>query len=154
MELLSIFILLFLSIVLAAVEAFLIPGFGMAGIAALGCFIGANALAFTFYGTVAGFGLLGVSTLLFAGAGYWVFTSRSMDKIALKRNIDSTAASEAQLSIHPGDKGRALTRLALVGNAEIEGRIVEVKSADGFLDEGTPVVVTRVENAQIWVRRK
>ena len=48
----------------------------------------------------------------------------------------------------------AITRLALIGNADIGGRTVEVKSADGFLDEGTPVVVVRVEDAQITVKKK
>ena len=46
------------------------------------------------------------------------------------------------------------TRLALIGNADIGGRLVEVKSADGFLDEGTPVIVVRVEDAQITVKKK
>ena len=44
--------------------------------------------------------------------------------------------------------------LALIGNADIGGRLVEVKSADGFLDEGTPVIVVRVEDAQITVKKK
>ena len=54
----------------------------------------------------------------------------------------------------PRDEGVAITRLALIGNADIGGRTVEVKSADGFLDEGTPVVVVRVEDAQITVKKK
>lgn len=154
MEITYILILLLLSVVLTAVEVLLIPGFGITGIAAAACLIGANVLAFTSYGSVVGGVVLGVSALLFVGVGYWLFTSKSLDKIGLKRTIDSTAASEAQLSVRPGDEGRALTRLALVGNADIGGRIVEVKSADGFLDEGTPIRVTRVENAQIWVKKQ
>lgn len=154
MEISYILILLLLSVVLAAYELFLIPGFGITGVAAGLCLLGANVLAFTFYSAWIGFLTLGFSVLLFAGVGYWLFTSRTIDRIGLKRRLESTAASEAQLSVQPGEEGRALTRLALVGNAEIGGRTVEVKSADGFLDEGTPVVVSRVENAQVWVKRK
>ena len=72
--------------------------------------------------------------------------------MSLQANIDSTNATTAQLSVRPGQRGRALTRLALIGNAEIEGKNVEVKSAGGFIDEGTPVEVCSVEDALILVR--
>ena len=52
-----------------------------------------------------------------------------------------------------GDKGKALTRLALIGNAEINGAVVEVKSSGEFLDPGTPVVVVRVLEALITVAK-
>ncbi len=70
----------------------------------------------------------------------------------LKSTIDSTAATAAQLSVRPGDTGRALTRLALIGNAEINGRRVEVKSAGSFIDEGTSIVVTEVSEALVIVK--
>ena len=43
--------------------------------------------------------------------------------------------------------------LALIGNADFDGKIVQVQSADGFLDEKTPVVITRVIDGQVWVKR-
>ena len=86
--------------------------------------------------------------------GYWLMHSKTLEKYSLHKSIDSTAASAEQLSVRPGDEGVAITRLALIGNADIGGRTVEVKSADGFLDEGTPVVVVRVEDAQITVKKK
>ena len=46
-----------------------------------------------------------------------------------------------------------MTRLALIGNADFDGRIVQVQSADGFIDEQTPVVVCRVIEGQVWVKR-
>ena len=67
---------------------------------------------------------------------------------------NSTAATPEQRSVKPGDEGVAVTRLALIGNAEIGGKTVEVKSASGFLDEGTPVVVVRVDEAQVTVKKK
>ena len=52
-----------------------------------------------------------------------------------------------------GDTGHATTRLALIGYAEINGDIVEVKSNDGFLNEKTPIVVTRITDGVILVER-
>ena len=48
----------------------------------------------------------------------------------------------------------AITRLALIGNAEIDGNIVEVKSMDGFLNEKTPIIVNRITDGVIMVEKK
>ena len=60
----------------------------------------------------------------------------------------------AEQEVKVGDTGVAITRLALIGNAEINGKIIEVKSADGFLNEHTPIVVERIMEGIIMVRRK
>jgi hypothetical protein len=41
----------------------------------------------------------------------------------------------------------------LIGNAEINGAVVEVKSSGEFLDPGTPIVVVRVLEALITVAK-
>ena len=74
-----------------------------------------------------------------------------MDKMALHTSIDSTNATPEQLSVRVGDVGTALTRLALVGNAEIGGKTVEVKSSGAFINPGTPIRVVRVNEANITV---
>ena len=80
-----------------------------------------------------------------------VARSKTLDKIALHSTISSTNATSAQLEVKVGDKGVALTRLALVGNAEINGKSVEVKSAGAFINPGTPIRVKSVSEALITV---
>ena len=80
-----------------------------------------------------------------------VARSKTLDKIALHSTISSTNATSAQLEVKVGDKGVALTRLALVGNAEINGKSVEVKSAGAFINAGTPIRVKSVSEALITV---
>ena len=80
--------------------------------------------------------------------------SKTLDRISLKTNINSTIDRTAERKIQIGDTGTAITRLALIGNAEINGDIVEVRSADGLLDERTPIVVTRITNDTIFVSKK
>ena len=82
---------------------------------------------------------------------YGVAHSRTFDRMSLHTSIDSTNATTEQLSIKVGDTGRALTRLALVGNAEIAGKQVEVKSSGDFINPGTPIRVVSVNEAQIIV---
>ena len=61
--------------------------------------------------------------------------SKTLDKIALKKNITSKIDRSAEEKVKIGDTGVTTTRLALIGYAEINGDIVEVKSTDGFLNE-------------------
>ncbi len=154
MEILIIALLFTLCAVLLAVEIFIVPGISLAGIGAACSLVIANYMTFASFGTTAGLWVLTVSIILGILLGYWIIHTGLLDKYSLHKSIDSTAATEEQLSVHPGDEGVTLTRLALVGNADIGGRIVEVKSADGFLDEGTPVIVVRVNESQITVKKK
>lgn len=129
-------------------------GTGVAGIAAICCLVGANYFTFVWFGLTTGLWLSAASLVACILVGYWMLRSKTLEKYSLHKSIDSTAATQDQLSVQPGDEGVAVTRLALIGNADIGGRLVEVKSADGFLDEGTPVIVVRVEDAQITVKKK
>ena len=154
MEIITIIILFLFCTLLLAAELFILPGTGVAGIAAICCLVGANYLTFVWFGLTTGLWLSAASLVACILVGYWMLRSKTLEKYSLHKSIDSTAATQDQLSVQPGDEGVAVTRLALIGNADIGGRLVEVKSADGFLDEGTPVIVVRVEDAQITVKKK
>lgn len=151
---LLILILVLLALVLMAVEVLIVPGFGISGIAAIISALVAEVLIFEEYGmlaaalSLAGFALLTVVLLV------WVARSKTIDKFSLHSSIDSTNATKDQLSVKVGDEGVALTRLALIGNAEIAGKTVEVKSAGNFIEEGTPLVVVAVSEALVLVRER
>lgn len=155
MEMITLIIILaIVSILLFAVEIFITPGIGAAGIIGTICIVVANALTFVYYGTETGFIVLGVTLFVVCTALYALSKSHALEKSALHTQIKSTAATQAQLSIKSGEEGIATTRLALIGNATINGKTVEVKSSDGFIDEGTPIEVVSVNDALIQVRRK
>ncbi|MCD8292391.1 MAG: nodulation efficiency protein D (NfeD) [Prevotellaceae bacterium] len=153
MDILIIVILLAAAIVLFLVEVFIIPGVSVAGIAAALCLVYANFHAFVHLGVAGGIVTLIVSAVAAAGSFVWFMRSKTLDKVALKENISSTVQSEAKSRVKPGDTGIAVTRLALIGTALIDGETVEVKSADGFLDEKTPIRVARVSEGVIMVER-
>lgn len=146
--------LIVLCLVMFWIEIFVIPGAGFAGVIGTLSLVALNIAVFSFYGVSWGFTILAISLLLFFSGFWWVAHSKTLDRYSLKKTIDSTSASDEQLSVCVGDEGVALTRLALVGNADIDGKEVEVKSSDGMIDEGTAVVVSRVCGASVWVRRK
>ena len=151
MDILIIAILLIAAIFLLLVEIFFIPGISIAGIAAVAALLYANYYAFVYIGPVAGFITLTVSAIACIGSIVLFMRSKTLDKVSLKKNIDSKVDKKAEHSIQVGEKGVATTRLALIGYAEIDGKIVEVKSTGGFLDEKTPVIVVRIADGTILV---
>ncbi|MDR1004413.1 MAG: NfeD family protein [Prevotellaceae bacterium] len=151
MDILIIAVLIVAAVVLLLVELFLLPGISIAGFLAAAAFVFANYYAFAYMGTAAGFITLAISTVLCVGSLVWFMRSKTLDKISLKKSITSKVDRSAAAQVKVGDTGVAITRLALIGNADIDGNIVEVKSSDGFLNEKTPIVVTRIMDGIIMV---
>ena len=151
---LLIILLSFFALLLGLLEVFVIPGFGLAGSAAIICGIADVAVIYINYGLMPALGAATLAILLFGVSLYIVMRSKAIDRMALKSSINSTNATSEQLSVKVGEEGKALPRLALVGNAIINGKQVEVKSSGDFIDPGTPIVVTAVSEASITVSIK
>lgn len=146
-----ILILAALTLVLGLLEIFIFPGFGVAGIGAVVCALVDVYLIYGAYGWWPAVWAVVSGLLLLALMLWWISRSRTIDRMALHSSITSTNATEAQLSVRVGDRGRALTRLALVGNADFGGKTVEVKSSGAFINPGTPVRVVSVSEANVTV---
>ena len=150
MDIFIIAILVVAAVILFLVELFIIPGISIAGFLAGGCII---YYAFANLGATAGFITLAISVITCVGSLVWFMHSKTLDKIALKKNITSKVDRSAEEKVKIGDTGITTTRLALIGYAEINGDIVEVKSTDGFLNEKTPIIVNRITDGVILVEK-
>lgn len=148
-----IIVLAILTLLLGVIEIFFTPGFGVAGICSIGCALVDVALVYQQWGTGWAVAALIAGIVLLTLVLRWLAHSRTFDRMALHNAIESTAATHAQLSVKHGDEGVALTRLALVGNARLGDKVVEVKSSGEFIEPGTPVRVIQVNEAQITVER-
>ena len=135
------------------IELFLIPGTSLAAFLSGACMIYAIYHAFTYMGSVAGFITLLVSAIAGIFAIWWFMRSKTLDKVALKKDIEGKVDRDAEHRVKVGDQGVAVTRLALFGQAEINGDLVEVKSCDGFLNPKTPIKVVRINDGNILVER-
>lgn len=154
MDILIIALLIIAGILLFMVEIFIIPGISIAGISAAICLLYANYYAFANIGSTAGFITLVVSSVGCIVVLIWFMRSKTLDKLALKKNINSKVENKAAREVKVGDTGISITRLALIGNAEINGNIIEVKSMDGLLNEKTPIVVERIDEGVIIVKKQ
>ena len=153
MDVLIIIALIAAAVILFLVELFVIPGISLAGISALVCIIYANYYAFANLGTGAGFITLIISGIACIGSLVWFMRSKTLDKLALKKDITSKIDRSAAEKVKVGDTGITITRLAQIGNAEINGNIIEVKSMDGLLNEKTPIVFNRITDGIIFVEK-
>jgi membrane-bound ClpP family serine protease len=113
--------------------------------------IGSVYYAFTMLGAMAGWITLLVCVVICISLFLWALYGNSLDKVALKKNIESTVNEQDMSVFAVGDRGVARTRLALIGEALIKGQIVEVKSEDGFIDEREEVEVVRISGDSIFV---
>ncbi len=140
-----------LGIALLILEIFFLPGTTIAGIAG-GLFILASVwVAFASFEshigwyTIAGIAIvLTLSIVMFIKLGV-------MDRVSLKAEIDSKVEAKNEM-VKVGDTGVATSRLAPIGNAEINGFIVEVKSITGFVDVGTRIEIISADRQEVLVR--
>ena len=153
MEIAITVILVLLATVLLTVEVALIPGFGVAGVLGILSMLASVFSAFFVVGNVAGWITIIVSGLICVSLFLWALYGKSLDRLALKKNIDSNVKGDELDKIKVGDRGITKTRLALIGDASINGEVVEVKSEMGFINENEDIVVIRITGGTIYVER-
>jgi membrane-bound serine protease (ClpP class) len=161
-------ILVFFSgIALIAVELFVIPGFGVAGISGILFIIGGliisllNNTGFDFENvTIPEFGQATLTVLMGLGLSFilmlWLSNkigSRGIfRKIALTTDLEE-AVSTPVLTDLIGKEGTAATVLRPSGKVWVDNEMYDGVSESGFINKGTPVKVIRFENAQVYVQR-
>ena len=55
-------------------------------------------------------------------------------------------------SFKVGDHGKTITRLAPIGKAMINDKIVEAKSITGFINENTEIEIVKIQNTNVVVK--
>lgn len=150
--------LVLVGLALVAIELFVLPGFGVAGVAGILClFVG---LVGTFVDGSIGSGawqqqiVTGLATTLAAafaaGVGLWMLSRhfgaiRGLDRLVLRGAIDGTITTSARVEstredLPPaGAMGVAVSQLRPSGRVEFEGRTFDARSDGSFVEPGTPV---------------
>ena len=153
MDIVIIASLIIAGLILFIIEVFLLPGISIAGIVSAGCLLYANYYAFDTLGTVPGCITLAVSAIGVVAITIWFMRSKTVDKLSLKKTIDYRPEPLKGLDLKIGDEGIALTRLALIGNAEFNGRIIEVRSSGEFIDQKSRIRVERILDGIVLVEK-
>lgn len=152
MSLFVIILLIVLGIVLLLIEFLVIPGVTVAGIGGL-VLIGTSIYStYKSYGSTAGNIVLIVTFFLILLASFFALRSKTWRKVMLNTTVDGKASESYDDKLKPGDHGKAVTRLAPMGNAMFGDIITEVKTMGEFVDAGTEVEVVKVHNREIVVK--
>lgn len=153
MDILTLILIFIAALIVAGlllVEIFLIPGVGLVGIFAGILFSGAG-LYLIWSGQFWLAVIFAVLSILLFLLGFYILSQRKViSKIELDKNIDEVAVKLPE-GVEIGDRGKALSRLALGGKVEVNGKIFEATSESGLVDEQSPIYVSRVEKDKIFV---
>ena len=161
----------FVGLVLIALEVFVIPGFGIAGIAGIICTIGSLIFMmlandnFNFdyvpseeiaqaAGAV-GAGVFG-SILLLILLGYRITQSKMFDRVAL---VTTQSKDDGYIATHykenmVGKVGKAITILRPSGRVEIDDEIFDAYTRGEYVEVGSEVTVVSQQGSSLQVRMK
>lgn len=162
-------IMFVIGILLIAAEIFVIPGFGIAGVAGIVLTAGAlilvmvnnDAFDFSFVGfeslliaavtTVVG--IFGSIILMFFG-GMKMSESRAFKRIALETSMDRSAGYTSSFMKEPmvGKKGEAFTVLRPSGKVSIDGDIYDAFTRGNYIDKGAQIIVVSDEGTSLKVK--
>lgn len=165
-------ILLFVAgFILVVLELFVVPGFGVTGISGITCIC----LALLF-GLIEhySFSIVHVSTaslwwslgtfftgVLLAIVAIWYLTSshgpkwvrRHTDLTTELRSDDGFIGVDMSPVRYVGHEGTAVTDMRPAGKVQINDETLDAVAVMGFIHAGSRVIVTKYENAQIYVRQ-
>mgnify|MGYP001127042089 CR=1 FL=1 len=155
MSILAIILVIVLGLFLMVIEFLLVPGITVAGIAGAILIAGGIIITYTTHGTPDGhymlmgtFGAVVLTIYLSVRASTW-------EKFMLSDNITGVSNDDlTEQQVKPGDTGKAITRLNPAGNVRVNGLIIEGRSNGDFINEGTEVVVTKINHSRIIVKPK
>ena len=159
-----------LGIVFLGVEIFVLPGFGIAGIAGIGCIILGLILSLQGFvlpdpslpwekelfviniskvlGSFIGAFLLGIVILKYV----FPKISKASEGPYLMATLEGVHAdSEQTASVKVGDSGVALTFLRPSGKAQINEDVFDVITEGAFIERGTPIFISRIKGNTIIV---
>jgi len=154
-----------IGLILIALEVFVFPGFGVAGIAGTLLIIFGLTLAlinnvnfnFEYVSKFElGRSVIIVMIGIIVGFGTMLWLSSKIGKrgvlqrVALATDLED-AISSPSFSELIGKEGRAATVLRPSGKVIVEGKYYDAISGSGFIDKGARVSVVHFENAQIYV---
>ncbi len=154
-----------LGVILIAVEIFVIPGFGVAGISGIVLIV--SGLILSLLGNVdldfdgvSGLEITRATMTVFVGlllsfaAIFWL-SSRIGHKglfrhVALQADLEGAVSVPVYMELI-GKEGVAETVLRPSGTVSIDGDWYDAVSESGFIEKGARITVTRFENAQVYV---
>lgn len=110
--------------------------------------------AYSIYGQPAGHYTVGATVLATVLILTVALKSKTWQRMMLKSEISGRVNIVDEMIVKVGDTGTTITRLAMGGNARINGEIYEVQSTGKFIDEGSDITIVKIDQNKIFVKLK
>lgn len=170
-------ILVFLAgVILLILEIFVVPGFGVTGISGIVLIFTSLILTMVFnvgfhfqfdpnLDAAVQIGRSTIIVLMSVVCGFFlslwlskklITAETRFGTMALKTNLETDegfTAQDMRLQAYVGRSGISATFMRPAGKIEIDGELLEATAEHGLIEKGERVVVTRFENAQLFVRK-
>lgn len=151
MTIFAIILLILLGLVLILIEFAVIPGVTIAGIGGF-LLLGASVyIAFTEFGSGAGFITLTVVLIAAPLMIYYFFKSKAGKNMMLEKKIEGKVKTVNNEKIAVGDVGKTIGRLAPSGKAKVNGEVIEAHSTGSFIDHNTKIKILKIHSNKIIV---
>ena len=151
MTIFAIILLILLGLVLILIEFAVIPGVTIAGIGGF-LLLGASVyIAFTEFGSGAGFITLTVVLIAAPLMIYYFFKSKAGKNMMLEKKIEGKVNTVNNEKIAVGDVGKTIGRLAPSGKAKVNGEVIEAHSTGSFIDHNTEIKILKIHSNKIIV---
>ena len=163
--------LFIIGLVLLALEVFVIPGFGVAGILGILCVIAGLALSlvmnnwfdFTITGSekISSAFILVLGSMILAIILSVVFGRSLLKSSAFQRLVLQDEQRSGMGYVSGRQKEDLLNKVAVTktdmrpsGKIEIEGSFYDAVALDGYIEKGKEVIIAKQENYNVFVRKK
>jgi membrane-bound ClpP family serine protease len=147
-------VLILVGFLFMLMEILVFPGTGIAGIIGFVLIAIGVWQAFAAHGVFAGTMTLAGSLVFSVIALWYSLKSKTWKRASLSKNIDGKVNVVDTSKIKPGDQGKAISRLAPMGKAQVNGEYFEVKTLGEYIDAGTEIEVIQIEFNKITVKPK
>lgn len=164
-------IIFIIGVILIALELFVIPGFGVAGISGIVLVVAGLALGmvdtngfdmsnFPFRELVVALFIVIIASFVSLSLSFWIsrklFTTNTFGELALSTTQESAEGYTAALESYTqmiGLEGVSKTVLRPSGKIMISDETFDATAESGFIEKGEPIKVTRYINSQLFVRK-
>lgn len=164
-------IIFIVGVILIAIEVFVLPGFGVAGITGIALVVAGLALGmvdtqsfelgyFPFRELTVAFFIVIIASFVSLSLSFWIsrklFTSTTFGQLALTSTQESSEGYTSALESYSqmlGMEGVAKTVLRPSGKILINDETYDATAESGFIEKGEPVKVVDYINSQLFVRK-
>ena len=153
MELATLIGIIAFGILLIVVEVIFVPGTTFVGIGGLLCCLYGIYRSFESYGVSGGTWSIVLTVSISLLVLIVSFKTKSWERFALKKTMDSSFNEELPQQLREGDIGETISSLKPIGKALFEDKEFEVASLGGFIAEKEKIKIIKIDNHKILVEK-